>query len=135
MPIVQRLANEELLKRCQRNKTQNPNESLHQLIWKVAPKTVYTGRNTVETAVALALCQFSMGKGFRHILCQMAGFEAGIFLDLGSMKANKRRLQKAETASSYKARQRRKQLKFSKTGKEHKSRDEEGTTYAAGAFD
>ena len=115
--IFQRLANEKLLKRCQRIRTQNPNESLHQLIWKLAPKTVHASRNTLETAVDLALCQFSMGNWFRHMLCQIAGFDARIFLQLGSMKAKKRGLKTAKTASPYITMHRRKQLKLKqKTG-------------------
>ena len=61
VPIFQRLSDTDLLKRCSRNKTQNPNESFHKVIWKICPKTTYIGRRTVQTAVALAACQFIMG--------------------------------------------------------------------------
>ena len=134
VPIFQRLADERLLKRCQRNKTQNPNESLHQLIWKLAPKAIYTGKNTLETAVTLALCQFSMGRSFQHLLCNLVGFDAGKFLQQNSISADKKRLKKAEIASSFQAKKRRKELKFSRAVKDQNSKEKEGPTYSAGAF-
>ena len=67
VPIFQRLTDEELLKRCSRKKTQNANESLHNLIWKLCPKAVFVSRKTMETAVALAFSQFSIGASFRQI--------------------------------------------------------------------
>ena len=43
VPIFQRLSEDNLLKRCVRNKTQNPNESLHSTIWKYCPKAIFVG--------------------------------------------------------------------------------------------
>ena len=51
VPIFQCLSDDALLKRCLQSKTQNQNEALHNLIWKLCPKTIYTGRRTVQTAV------------------------------------------------------------------------------------
>ena len=65
VPIFVRLSDEKLLKRCARKATQNPNESMHQLIWKISPKSIYVGRRTVQTATALALSQFSLGATFK----------------------------------------------------------------------
>ena len=66
VPISQRLSNEDLLKRCTRNKTQNPNESLHSDIWKYCGKATLVGQKTMETAVALATCQFVMHSSFQN---------------------------------------------------------------------
>jgi len=77
VPIFQRLSDEKLIQRCARKKTQNPNESLHQLIWKICPKSIYVGRRTLNTAVALAACQFSMGSTFKVLLLKLLGMEAG----------------------------------------------------------
>ena len=58
VPIFRMLSDDGLLKRCLRAETQNANESLHNLIWRYCPKGTYVGRKTLETAVALAVCQF-----------------------------------------------------------------------------
>ena len=56
VPIFKRLSDENLLKRCVHAKTQNTNESFHNNIWKIAPKAIFVGRKTIETAVSLAAC-------------------------------------------------------------------------------
>eukprot|EP00794_Sanderia_malayensis_P001972 gene1972-biopygen1792 len=44
VPIFQRLSDEKLIKRCARKKTPHPNESLHQIVWKICPKAIYVGQ-------------------------------------------------------------------------------------------
>ena len=49
VPVFQRLTEDQLLQRCRRNRTHNPNESLHNSIWQYCPKIRYAGwRNSVE---------------------------------------------------------------------------------------
>ena len=134
VPIFQRLSEDNLLKRCSRNKTQNANESLHHLIWKFSPKAIFNGRKTLETAVLLALCQFSMGKCYKDILCQILGFESGKYCKAENLRDSAQRLKKAEYKSSEKGRKRRRTLKFNKNMEEKSSQDKEGQTYKAGAF-
>ena len=50
-----------MLERCVKGQTQNANESLHHVIWLRCPKEGFVGRNTVETAVALAVASFNDG--------------------------------------------------------------------------
>ena len=61
MPVYQRLASEELLKRCTMGKTQNANESLHSVIWRKCPKEVFVSRKRLEVAVISAISEFNMG--------------------------------------------------------------------------
>ena len=86
VPIFRRLSDLELLKRCSRNKTQNPNESFHKIIWKICLKTTYVGRRTVQTAVALAACQFIMGCSFTNIIYKVLNMEAVIHLKMSALK-------------------------------------------------
>jgi hypothetical protein len=44
IPVYQRLASDELLKRCLRGKTQNANESLHSVIWRKCGKDTFVGK-------------------------------------------------------------------------------------------
>ena len=84
--IFDRLSNPDLLKRCSRHRTQNPNEALHHLIWKVCPKHTYVSKNTTETAVAISLPQFSIGRTFREIILQLLKIQPGIFLEKPSIQ-------------------------------------------------
>jgi len=60
-PVYEALSNDTLLERCLGGFTQNNNESLNQLIWKIAPKIVLAGTKTVETAAYVASCTFNEG--------------------------------------------------------------------------
>ena len=135
VPIFIRLSDESLLKRCVRKKTQNPNESFHQVIWKLCPKTTFAGRRTVLTAVTLAACQFSMGATFKVVLCKTLGMVPGEHLTKAAISKSANRIQLAEKACSEPAKMRRKQLKYKRQSKEQNKKTQEGETYAAGCFE
>lgn len=61
-PIFRDLADIRLLENCSRCLTQNANESLHSLIWSLAPKEVFKSPNEVETAIGLGCMFFNQGK-------------------------------------------------------------------------
>ena len=60
-PIFHRLADKKQLERCAKGLTQNANESINGLIWQLCPKERFVGVETIETAVALAVCKFNDG--------------------------------------------------------------------------
>ena len=132
--IFQRLTDDELLQRCRRNRTQNPNESLHNLIWQYCPKIRYAGRYSVEGATCMAICQFSLGATFREMLCRFVGIDPGYYLIQGSLQKSSERLKKAEEKSSDERKKKRKMLKFKNTTKIQKTIANEGPTYKAGDF-
>ncbi len=86
MPIFQRLTKEKLLKRCARNKTQNPNESFHAVIWRFNPKFTYVGMRTLESATCMALCQFSNEATFRSVLMRFMNIKPGTFVINGALE-------------------------------------------------
>ena len=61
LPIYERLSADDLLKRCIGCKTQNSNESLHSMIWQRCSKEKFVGKDTVEVAAILAICEFNFG--------------------------------------------------------------------------
>ena len=95
-PILKRLTDDELLQRCRRNRTQNSNESLHNLIWQYCPKIRYAGRYSVEGATCLTICQFSLGATFREMMCRFVGIDPGYYLIQGSLQKSSERLKMAE---------------------------------------
>ncbi|CAN8010699.1 unnamed protein product [Ixodes pacificus] len=62
LPVYTRLSDQKLLKRCQRAKTQNANESLHSVIWSLSSKEQHASLFSVECAVAQAVLRFNCGK-------------------------------------------------------------------------
>ena len=117
-----------------RGMTQNSNESFHNVIWKICPKTIYVGRHTIETAVAMPGCQFAMGATFKTLLYKCLGVEPGAYIQSATRAKSAKRLKLAEKACSEDAKRKRKQLKYHNVTKEMKQKQKEGTTYAAGDF-
>ena len=134
VPIFQRLSDEQLLRRCLRAKTQNSNESFHNVIWKLCPKTVYVGMKTIETGVTLAACQFNMGATFKSLLCKVLGIEQREHMEVASKRKSKERIINAEKAHCEASKKRRKQLKFKNANVDTKRKEQEGTTYNPGGF-
>ncbi|KAG0443926.1 hypothetical protein HPB47_014379 [Ixodes persulcatus] len=61
VPVHKHLAAKKLLQWYQRGKIRNANESLHSVIWLLAPKDQNASLFTVETAVAEAMLRFNVG--------------------------------------------------------------------------
>ena len=55
IPIYEKLSDPNLLKRMIRGRTQNANESLHNVIWSRCPKTIFLGKHKLHGAVATAI--------------------------------------------------------------------------------
>lgn len=62
-PIYEDLSKDELLERCLGGFTQNTNESLNQLIWRIAPKKLSGSTSIVQLAALVAACTFNEGTG------------------------------------------------------------------------
>ncbi|KAJ4429061.1 hypothetical protein ANN_26059 [Periplaneta americana] len=60
-PTFRALAKPDLLKKCVHGKTQNPNESLNQLIWKRCPKTLFVSSTIVQIATFVAILLYNDG--------------------------------------------------------------------------
>ena len=133
VPIFQRLSDEKLLKRCMRNKPQNPNESLHSKIWKYCPEAVFVGRKTMETGVGLAVCRFSMGSSFQQTLCRIVGIHSGSVLTQANIEQDSQRLLLAEKHTKA-VTKRRHELKYTKSTLNQNMAVKEGETCAAGSF-
>ncbi|XP_077490729.1 uncharacterized protein LOC144101435 [Amblyomma americanum] len=90
LPIYERLSERKLLERCHRGKTQNSNESLHSLIWALAPKERHASLYTVQAAVAEAVMRFNAGsERTSKIILRELGLNT-------SAKASKRMTEKDE---------------------------------------
>lgn len=71
-PIYEELSSDNLLERCLGGFTQNSNESLNALFWKIAPKTIFSGATIIEIAAFIGAAIFNDGhKSLLHILDSM----------------------------------------------------------------
>jgi hypothetical protein len=60
-PVFDRLGDANFLAGCEKCVTQNPNESLHHVIWGLAPKEQYAFPGETILAVSLGCLLFSSG--------------------------------------------------------------------------
>ena len=63
MPVYDRLSTLKLLRRCERQGTQNANESLHSVIWRRAPKDSFYSKKRIEFAMLNGITEFNFGPG------------------------------------------------------------------------
>lgn len=113
-------------------KTQNPNESLNQIIWKRLPKTEFVGLTTLKLGVTDAVTCFNDGSVSKINVLQQMGINPGKFTVEGLKTIDRVRILKADkevNEQNKKKRIRRRLLK--------RTRDEEDATeqdYIPGGF-
>lgn len=77
-PVFARLNDEALLQRCSDGMTQNASESLHSVIWSLAPKTQHASLFSVHRAVAEAISRYNQGVlKTNQIVTECLGFAPG----------------------------------------------------------
>ena len=133
-PIYNALAEPVLLSRCLDSFTQNPNESLNNLIWKRCPKKIYQGKKVVELCTASAVAAFNDGASSIASLLKSMGIKPGKKTMAGIRKIDQRRIHVANLASSDKKKKRRKKIRAIKKGLWDFNKEKEGTVYESGAF-
>ena len=133
MPVFERLSHPELLERCSLLGTSNANESLHSVVWRRAPKTVFTTRSTVEIAVALGVVQFNCGG---RVLVDAANSvvpgSSTDHLAATTLKMDHRRLRHAVVSAQETSKTSRKRLALLKLHAEEVLVAEEGNLYSPG---
>lgn len=128
LPIYERLSDKKLLERCVRGKTQNSNESLHSLIWALAPKERHASLFAIEAAVAEAVMNFNAGRertsaGILHELSMNPG-----------QRSTKRMREKDERRSVSSARKRASADNVQQTLKKRHKGGSDQSDYAPGAY-
>lgn len=128
-PILDDLSHKDLLSKCKHGKTQNPNESVNNLIWSRIPKGNFVGLNTLKIGVLDAVVTFNDGA---KVLSEM-GIVPGFNAIAAFAKADSDRLKKAERAVlqlTKEARQKRRAQKRKKDDEEEAA----NPSYGPGEF-
>ena len=106
-PIFEELSEDDLLKRCLLQATQNSNESLHSVIWARCPKHIFVCRPRLNIAVALGCCEYSWGSVATRQFLRVLNLNIGEETQKRGEKRDHSRLVKAESAHTEKAKRHR----------------------------
>lgn len=133
-PIFNDLSMPSLLRRCLGGKTQNPNESLNSVIWKLCPKTIGSGRRIAEIATNEATILFNDGNKGRLKVMEDLGLSTSSFVCDCMQKFDKHRIETAELRLQQNTKEMRKKKRNSEKAIAEKLVLKEGVTYSAGEF-
>ncbi|XP_039313194.1 uncharacterized protein LOC120359517 [Solenopsis invicta] len=79
-PIYEDLTRDDLLERCLGAFNQNNNESINQIIWKIAPKSAFSGTSIVQIAANVATIMFNDGHVALLDVLELLNIEIGQIL-------------------------------------------------------
>ena len=96
IPIYERLSDPNLLKRMMRGKTQNANESLHNVIGSRCPKTIFVGK--LHGAVATAILSYNEGAIHMSQVLKKLAIEPNQLMNICIDDIDSIRIQKATKA-------------------------------------
>ena len=134
IPLFTRLAAVTFLEGCKDCVTQNPNESLHNVIWSLAPKQVANSPHETSLGINLGVCIYN--EGWQYTVSNM--FEK-LRIPFFAVRVEQCRLidedriYDAETKSQRRTRTLRKELKRSTVKKISAFQHAEGPVYKSGA--
>ncbi|GFX40232.1 uncharacterized protein TNCV_4318661 [Trichonephila clavipes] len=133
-PVFNDLSQPKLLQKCLGGKTQNNNESINSLIWKLCPKTKDCGRKIVDISTNEAIVIFNDGNQGRLKIKQSLGLTVGQFAQKFVTFVDIKRIQTAERHFNLRTKEVRqaKRMQFKTTCKQ--LNEKEGTSYACGEF-
>ena len=134
-PIFQDLSSAELLSKCLHGLTQNPNESLNNIIWKKCPKGIFVNRTVLEISVSSAIIDFNDGKIGLCKVTENLGLLPGHCMLQQCHSLDIKRIRNSEIKTSEKSKKRRKRLRAIRKGYIDKEKEEEGKdSYNSGSF-
>lgn len=134
-PIFRDLSNPELLRKCLAGLTQNPNESLNNLIWSRIPKRTFVKLNTLKFGVQDAVLSFNDGYCSKCKVIHSLGLKIGHNLLSTMKRLDYERIMKSEKAAEEiekKIRQSRTLLKRKLEDQYLEAEDPDNPSYSAG---
>lgn len=97
-PTFRALSDPELLKKCLKGKTQNPNESLNNLIWSRIPKRTFVSLDTLRFGAFDAILSYNDGNLSKIKVMEELGFVAGLNMVKAMRRLDWERIRKAQKA-------------------------------------
>lgn len=133
-PIFNDLSHPKLLSRCLGGKTQNNNESINSLIWKLCPKTQGVGRRIVEIATNEAVVLFNDGSKAKINIMEELGMTVGIHARECFSRLDQERISTSQLRFLQNTKEARKIKRTKEKAELENFLLTEGDTYSAGAF-
>ena len=132
-PVFKDLAKTQLLEKCLDGYTQNPNESINHIIWKICPKEKNHGLKTVEISVAVAVCLFNsgcstLGDILRAMAIEPRSFSQQFFSNKDALRIITAQRQARQATKEWRTMRRQQRL-----GLQEEQAKREGQPYLAGA--
>ncbi|GFW34427.1 uncharacterized protein TNCV_500451 [Trichonephila clavipes] len=133
-PVFNDLSQPKLLQKCLGGKTQNNDESINSLIWKLCLKTLGCGRKIVDISTNETIVIFNDGNRGRLKIMQSLGLTVDQFAHKFVTLVDIKRIQTAEVHFNLHTKEVRqaKRMQFKTTC--NKLTEKEGTSYACGEF-
>jgi len=112
-PTFKDLSHTDLLKKCLHGNTQNPNESLNNVIWSRVPKSTFVQIETLKLGAYDAVAHFNIGHVSKIRVLQKLGITPGKYMVSTMRRLDEERLFRAKYAHSqvYKDCRRQRRLK------------------------
>lgn len=133
-PVFNDLSQPKLLQRCLGGKTQNTNESLNSLIWKLCPKTQGSGKRIAELAANEAVLLFNEGNSSRLKIMEKFGLTVSSRAKKCMFEMDKKRVATAELRFLQSTKEMRKRKRMTQKAVNENHLLKEGPIYAAGEF-
>lgn len=134
-PVFKSLSDPELLGKCLKGKSQNPNESLNNVIWSRIPKRTFVTLPVLRFGAYEAVLSFNDGNISRCKVFEELGLKPGKNLVNAMWRLDKDRVKKADKAAQdleKKIRQNRTMLKRKLEDMYEESEDPDNPSYASG---
>lgn len=134
-PLFNRLGNEQLLAGCEKCFTQNTNESLHHVIWNMAPKEQHTSPREISCAIGLGVMQYNQGfqRTYSDLFKKLA-LEVKPEMKATWEEIDKTRVRVCDYKSRDKVKIKRKKKRAKKVAAQDAFVHQEGIQYKSGSF-
>lgn len=99
-PTFEALSKTDLLEKCLKGKSQNPNESLNNVIWSRIPKRTFVRLDTLKFGVYEAVLSFNDGYISKINLIEQLGLKIGKNMVLAMLRLDRDRVRKSEKAAT-----------------------------------
>ncbi|GFV56887.1 uncharacterized protein TNCV_1869281 [Trichonephila clavipes] len=107
-PIFRYLSDPELLKKCLHGNTQNPNESINNVIWSRVPKKTFVHLETLSFGTYDAIASFNKGNTTKLDILKKLNIEPGYYATCCMEQLDKERITRARYANLQKTKEVRK---------------------------
>ena len=107
-PIFKDLSDDDLLRKCLHDQTQNSNEAFHSILWTRCPKNIFVSRRTFELCINSAIVHYNDGgDGVKSVLSYF-GLLGSLTIPKLVLKDQKRIVNKRRKSTSICKKQRKK---------------------------